>query len=464
MKTLFYESSNNWSYLLKVIGRETCLEPTFYISTDDQANLHVHDLDQPKYETTPYLGASERIYAKMYPCIYQFIDMYCRNNSPARQNVYRNWSVHQYLNTFNILIERITQILIFNKIEVVVFARIPHLGSDFLLYKIAEALDLRVLLLQQMLIPENRFFICSRIHDFGLLLRSPAIFDCDDLPEIKWKQAQSWGYMDSVRKIKIRRMETKAKLSPARRVLSDFKRILKGKNSDGVQSFREQILHLEELHYLDHISMASTDDPDLTNPFIYFAFHLQPEMTTSALGGEFVDQALALERLSKRLPAGWKILAKENPKQTAFMRDEAFFARLRNLSNVVLVGPDVSTYLLLERCELIATITGTVGWEALLNEKPVLVFGWPWYRNFPGVFEYHDNIDIEKIVSFTPNRESFLDHFRRMVSTMGRGRIYGGVQHKEIMRTERNAILVSDSLQRYMDATAGATGRSKQLL
>ena len=51
---------------------------------------------------------------------------------------------------------------------------------------------------------------------------------------------------------------------------------------------------------------------------------MQPEMTTSAIGGEFRDQLLALEKLSNILPSGVKIYVKENPKQGSYAVDHYF--------------------------------------------------------------------------------------------------------------------------------------------
>ena len=63
---------------------------------------------------------------------------------------------------------------------------------------------------------------------------------------------------------------------------------------------------------------------------------MQPEMTTSAIGGEFRDQLLALEKLSNILPSGVKIYVKENPKQTLMHEDHYFFIDSQGLNQFVL--------------------------------------------------------------------------------------------------------------------------------
>jgi capsule polysaccharide export protein KpsC/LpsZ len=59
-------------------------------------------------------------------------------------------------------------------------------------------------------------------------------------------------------------------------------------------------------------------------------------------------------------------------------RPRSFYDDLRRLPGVVLVAPDVPIRPLIEKAGLIATVTGTIGLEAFLLDKPCVMFG----RNF----------------------------------------------------------------------------------
>ena len=48
---------------------------------------------------------------------------------------------------------------------------------------------------------------------------------------------------------------------------------------------------------------------------------------------------------------------------------------------------------LIIKSEFIFTITGTVGWEGILLNKPVIVFGKVFYEHFPGVIKF-ENWDL----------------------------------------------------------------------
>jgi capsule polysaccharide export protein KpsC/LpsZ len=100
-----------------------------------------------------------------------------------------------------------------------------------------------------------------------------------------------------------------------------------------------------------------------------------------------------VDLLSKCVPEGWSVYVREHPVQfkTIGSRGECsrtidFYDDLASLSNVKLLPIPASNIDLIDHSEAVATVTGTGGWEALLREKPVLVFGYAWYKDCKGVF------------------------------------------------------------------------------
>lgn len=143
--------------------------------------------------------------------------------------------------------------------------------------------------------------------------------------------------------------------------------------------------------------------PEVGEDFVFLALHYQPERATVPLGGLFGDQLLIVEWLTATLPNGWKLYVKEHPWQLQpYGRGEversAFFYELlcRN-KNVVLVSREAVTGDLVRRARAVATVTGSVGWDALCAGVPTLIFGAAWYRDCPGVYEVrnHDGLKAE---------------------------------------------------------------------
>jgi hypothetical protein len=143
-----------------------------------------------------------------------------------------------------------------------------------------------------------------------------------------------------------------------------------------------------------------------TVKYVYVPLHLQPEMTTCALGGKYDNQALLLEELRGWLPDDIWIFVKENPKQgkrfppaaSRLYRNKDFFQRISKLKNVCFVPQNFSTIELIQSSEFVATVTGTAGFEALLRGKNCLVFGLAWFRKFSGVCEWSSKPELHKLL------------------------------------------------------------------
>jgi hypothetical protein len=74
------------------------------------------------------------------------------------------------------------------------------------------------------------------------------------------------------------------------------------------------------------------------------------------------------------MPLHFKLYVKEHPIMVGY-RTHRYYRELKKIPNVKLMNPSTSSFDLIKNAKLIATITGTVGWEALIFKKPVITFG-----------------------------------------------------------------------------------------
>ncbi len=138
---------------------------------------------------------------------------------------------------------------------------------------------------------------------------------------------------------------------------------------------------------------------DYQKKYVYVPLHMQPEASTMPNGGMFAYQVLMIDILSKALPAGWKLYVREHPAQLYFYypdslhRTKEFYEQITGYDNVQLVSERVSSLKLAENSEIVATVTGYSGWEAVNRRKPVMVFGAPWYEGCDGVFSVRNLCD-----------------------------------------------------------------------
>ena len=144
----------------------------------------------------------------------------------------------------------------------------------------------------------------------------------------------------------------------------------------------------------------ATSTPDLSTPYVYLALHYQPEATTSPLGGDFVDQYLMVDVLLAAFPDQVRVLVKEHPSQGIVGRGEHYYELFaRAGGRVQFVATAFSSQALQDNALAVATVTGTVGFEAIWKRKPVLVFGEVYYEGAPGVYRIRTLADAREAAS-----------------------------------------------------------------
>ncbi len=278
------------------------------------------------------------------------------------------------------------------RIDQLFFQNLPHEGFEYALYLAARHLGLPTVMCYQSVLP-NRFFYCRDLCDFGFFQT------CDSVPVVDIQVPRTFRkklfYMENVPLVSEGGLSLKERIEHLRYWIKAVKQRLgyyrlinkRPRSIDPDREYAWQMMRTIDKRF------------KLTRPYVYFPLHLQPELTTSAIGHHYFDQLLAVEELSAWLPRGVSLVLKENPKQDHRWRNAEFFQRIRKLKNVVLVPTQTDTYELLEQCQFAATITGTVGWEAISGGKNVVVFGHPWYLSLPGVHYWRRKPKYEEVLN-----------------------------------------------------------------
>ncbi|MCE3232765.1 MAG: capsule polysaccharide biosynthesis protein [Rickettsiaceae bacterium] len=125
-------------------------------------------------------------------------------------------------------------------------------------------------------------------------------------------------------------------------------------------------------------------------PYIYFPLHVDPEASTMVLADKFTNQIAVIETIAKSMPAGMRLLVKEHVPCIG-KRPKGFYEQIERMPDVELVSPFLSTFQLLKNAALAVTITGTVGWEALILQKPFMIIGEAHYKNIGAGFVHCSN-------------------------------------------------------------------------
>lgn len=122
---------------------------------------------------------------------------------------------------------------------------------------------------------------------------------------------------------------------------------------------------------------------------VFFPMHFQPEASTLVNGIWYSNQIALIEDISKSLPLGYVLVVKEHPRGRG-MRPFWQYQHIENLYNVII--SDLPSKEIIRRCDAVITISGSVGFEALALDKPVIVLG----RTFHSYSELYYRVKCAK--------------------------------------------------------------------
>ncbi len=147
-------------------------------------------------------------------------------------------------------------------------------------------------------------------------------------------------------------------------------------------------------------------DFDYTNKkYIYFPLHMQPECTTLPMGGWYSEQLFSINMIAYHLPKDVYVLVKEHPEQTMQNRSNSFIDELCAIENVRLVPKETSTFMLMDNCIAVSSITGTALWEGIFKNKPGIMFGNHIKQYAPGIIRVSTNDECKKAIETILNGE-----------------------------------------------------------
>lgn len=141
--------------------------------------------------------------------------------------------------------------------------------------------------------------------------------------------------------------------------------------------------------------------------YIYISLHKQPELTSNVQSRYWYDQLNTIKILSYSLPFGYNLLVKEH-KVNYCMRDSYWYRVISSLPNVILIDAFDCQYKYIQNANIIVTDNGTVGWEALLLSKKLILLNESFYNLNDCLYETCKITDIAKNILLLLNSQSKL--------------------------------------------------------
>jgi hypothetical protein len=118
--------------------------------------------------------------------------------------------------------------------------------------------------------------------------------------------------------------------------------------------------------------------------FVFFPLHYEPEISLLLQAPTQTDQLGLIRHIARSLPVRHKLYVKDHPEMAQY-RPRAYYKALKKHPNVKLIDASVSSFAITPKAKLVATITGSTGWEAIMLKKPVISFGHQFYNELSAV-------------------------------------------------------------------------------
>jgi hypothetical protein len=196
-----------------------------------------------------------------------------------------------------------------------------------------------------------------------------------------------------------------------------FLRYTEGASGHSVRRrVREAIRVRRNLLLLRHRRLVQEPPP---GGFAFFGLHMQPEASVDVWAPFFSNQIRVVEFLSRSLPPTHKLLVKLHKSDVPNYSPE-YLAALARFPGVEIVSPYADTQEFIRRADLVFSIQGTMGLEAALLGKPVIMFGNILGSLFPSATMVGKTTDLPALVRKTltgspPSRADVIEAFARFL-------------------------------------------------
>jgi len=138
--------------------------------------------------------------------------------------------------------------------------------------------------------------------------------------------------------------------------------------------------------------------PVETDNFFIYPLHYHPESSTSILA-KFYDEYEVIKNIAFSLPQNTYLYVKDHISANGY-EGFKFYRNILKLPNVKLISPQINTKVLIRKSSGVFTLTSTVGYEGVLLNKPVIVFGDVFYNEHPYVYKIPGYRDIVNAIDF----------------------------------------------------------------
>jgi hypothetical protein len=134
--------------------------------------------------------------------------------------------------------------------------------------------------------------------------------------------------------------------------------------------------------------------------YVLYPLHFKPEASTSVCARHYCDDIAVIKNIAFNLPFMTKLYVKEHFVNYGRL-PVRFYKEIKKIPNVKLIACEENIKNLIQKSQCVITLTSTVGFEALLMNKPVIVLGEVFYQCHPNCYKIKDYEDIFNLLKKT---------------------------------------------------------------
>lgn len=155
-----------------------------------------------------------------------------------------------------------------------------------------------------------------------------------------------------------------------------------------------------KFYYRSLLQKKYYKNPIENQKFLLFPLHFQPEASTLTKATDFENQINTIEILAKNIPGDYVLYVKEHYAKLGH-RNMLFYRLINKFSNVRLINPWIDSHSLIKKSEGVVVLTSTVGWEALIYNKPLFILGNVFYETFRYSIKVDNIYNLSKLIKET---------------------------------------------------------------
>ena len=131
----------------------------------------------------------------------------------------------------------------------------------------------------------------------------------------------------------------------------------------------------------DSLECVNKSDTEI----VFFPLHFEPEATISYFVEFYMRQEYVINQIAHDLGQKQILVVKEHPQQPGMLLTKRF-QRLKNqCPNILYLSSNISSYDMFKSTDLVVTLVGTAGYEAMILGIPTIVLGDVFFRACPSV-------------------------------------------------------------------------------